>query len=149
MSFGSPTPVEIAVQGVSLQNDYAYAQKVQAQLAKLTFLRDLNSRRRTTIPRSISISIASAAGQFGLTMADVVHSVMPATSSSRFTDPNYWRDPNSGNAFQIQVEVPQNQMQSVEQVGDLPVMPAGSPKPLLDDVASLQHGHHARRDRSL
>ena len=44
MSFGSPTPVEIAVQGVSLQNDYAYAQKVQAQLAKLSFLRDLAIR---------------------------------------------------------------------------------------------------------
>ena len=47
-------------------------------------------------------------------MADVVRSVVPATSSSRFTDPNYWRDPNSGNAFQIQVELPQNQMQSVD-----------------------------------
>ena len=50
-------------------------------------------------------------------MADVVHSVVPATSSSRFTDPNYWRDPNSGNAFQIQVELPQNQMQSVDAGG--------------------------------
>ena len=58
-------------------------------------------------------------------MADVVRSVVPATSSSRFTDPNYWRDPNSGNAFQIQVELPQNRMQSVEQVGDLPVMQGG------------------------
>ena len=45
-----------------------------------------------------------------------------------------------GNAFQIQVELPQNQMQSVEQVGGIPVMPAGSPKPLLDDIASLKPG---------
>ena len=51
-------------------------------------------------------------------MADVVRSVVPATSSSRFTQPNYWRDPNSGNAFQIQVELPQNRMQSVEDVGE-------------------------------
>ncbi|MGO4880989.1 MAG: efflux RND transporter permease subunit [Bryobacteraceae bacterium] len=140
MSFGSPTPVEIAVQGVSLPNDYAYAQKVQAQLAKQTFLRDLEFAQENNYP-TLDINIdRERSGQFGLTMADVVHSVIPATSSSRFTDPNYWRDPNSGNAFQIQVEVPQNQMQSVEQVGDLPVMPAGSPKPLLDDVASLRTG---------
>jgi hypothetical protein len=45
--------------------------------------------------------------------------VVPATSSSRFTDPNYWRDPNSGNAFQIQVELPQNRMQSVAAVGEV------------------------------
>ena len=41
MSFGSPTPIEVAVQGISLQDDYSYAKKVQTQLAKLDFLRDL------------------------------------------------------------------------------------------------------------
>ena len=140
MSFGSPTPVEIAVQGVSLQNDYAYAQKVQAKLADLHFLRDLQFAQENNYP-TLDITIdRERSGQFGLTMADVVHSVVPATSSSRFTDPNYWRDPNTGNAFQIQVELPQNQMQSIAQVGAIPVMPAGAPKPLLEDIASLKPG---------
>jgi multidrug efflux pump subunit AcrB len=140
MSFGSPTPIEVAVQGINLQNDYAFGQKVQAQLAKLRFLRDLQFSQENNYP-TLDIDIdRDRTGQFGLTMADVVHSVVPATSSSRFTDPNYWRDPNSGNAFQIQVELPQNRIQSVEQVGNIPVMPAGRPKPLLDDIASLKPG---------
>jgi multidrug efflux pump subunit AcrB len=140
MSFGSPTPIEIAVQGVNLQNDYVYAQKVQAQLAKIDFLRDLQFAQENNYP-TLDIGIdRERAGQFGLTMSDVVRSVVPATSSSRFTDPNYWRDPNTGNAFQIQVELPQNQMQSVAQVGAIPVMLAGSAKPLLDDIASLKPG---------
>ena len=50
MSFGSPTPIEVAVQGVSLQDDYAYAQKVQAQLAKLSFLRDLQFAQEKNLP---------------------------------------------------------------------------------------------------
>ena len=138
MSFGSPTPIEIAVQGVNLQDDYKYAQKVQACLGKLDFLRDLQFSQEMNYP-TLDINIdRNRTGQFGLTMADVVHSVVPATSSSRFTDPNYWRDPNSGNAFQIQVELPQNQVQSYEQVGGVPVMLAGNPKPLLDDIASLK-----------
>jgi multidrug efflux pump subunit AcrB len=138
MSFGSPTPVEIAVQGINLQDDYAHAQKIRERLGHLDFLRDLQFAQEMNYP-TLDINIdRNRTGQFGLTMADVVHSVVPATSSSRFTDPNYWRDPNSGNAFQIQVELPQNQMQSVEQVGAVPVMPAGSPKPLLDDIASLR-----------
>ena len=41
MSFGSPTPIEVAVQGPSLADDYGYAQKIQSQLAKLSFIRDL------------------------------------------------------------------------------------------------------------
>jgi multidrug efflux pump subunit AcrB len=138
MSFGSPTPIEVAVQGINLEDDYAYAQKVRECLGRLSFLRDLQFSQEMNYP-TLDINIdRNRTGQFGLTMADVVHSVVPATSSSRFTDPNYWRDPNSGNAFQIQVELPQDQIQSVEQVGDVPVMPAGSPKPLLDDIATLK-----------
>jgi multidrug efflux pump subunit AcrB len=138
MSFGSPTPVEVAVQGTNLQDDYAYAQKVRVSLSKLDFLRDLKFSQEMNYP-TLDINVdRNRTGQFGLTMADVVHSVVPATSSSRFTDPNYWRDPNSGNAFQIQVELPQNQVQSVEEVGNVPVMVIGNPKPLLDDIASLK-----------
>jgi multidrug efflux pump subunit AcrB len=140
LSFGSPTPIEVAVQGVSLQNDYSYAQKVQGEFSRLGFLRDLQFAQEINYP-TLEIAIdRERTGQFGLTMADVVHSVVPATSSSRFTDPNYWRDPNTGNAFQLQVQLPQNQIQSVEQVGGIPVMPAGSVKPLLDEVASLKAG---------
>jgi multidrug efflux pump subunit AcrB len=140
MSFGSPTPIEVAVQGISLQDDYAYAQKVQGQMAKLSFLRDLQFAQEQNFP-TLDITIdRERAGQFGLTMADVARSVVPATSSSRFTDPNYWRDPASGNAFQIQVELPQNRIQSVEQVGNLPVMKGGQSEPRLTAIAGLKLG---------
>jgi multidrug efflux pump subunit AcrB len=140
MSFGSPTPVEVAVQGANLANDYAYAQKVRAQLAELGFLRDLQFAQEYNYP-TLDINVdRDRAGQFGLTMSDVVRSVVPATSSSRFTEPNYWRDPNSGNAFQIQVELPQNRMQSVESVGALPIMRAGARDTELRDVARMSLG---------
>ncbi len=140
MSFGSPTPIEVAVQGINLQANYAYAGKLRTRLSGLNFLRDLQFAQVPDYP-TLDINIErDRAGQFGLTMADVVHSVVPATSSSRFTNPNYWRDPNTGNAFQIQVQLPQNQVQSIEQVADLPVMQRGSSKPLLDDIASLKTG---------
>jgi multidrug efflux pump subunit AcrB len=140
MSFGSPTPVEVAVQGISLQDDYAYAQKVHAQLAKLTFLRDLQFAQEMNYP-TMDINIdRDRAGQFGLTMADVTRSVVPATSSSRFTQPNYWRDPASGNAFQIQVQLPQNRMQGAEEVGNIPVTQNGRSDVRLTDVAALKLG---------
>src|SRR5207244_3010746 len=121
MSFGSPTPVEVAVQGASLQDDYGFAQQVQTQLAKLGFLRDLEYAQEAGFP-TLDITVdRERAGQFGLTMADVIRSVVPATSSSRFTQPNYWRDPASGNAFQIQVQLPQNRMQRIDALADLPV----------------------------
>jgi multidrug efflux pump subunit AcrB len=139
MSFGSPTPVEVAIQGASLADDYAFAQKVRDQLGKLDFLRGVQFAQAGDFP-TLDINIdRERAGQFGLTMADVVRSVVPATSSSRFTQPNYWRDPNSGNAFQIQVELPQNRMQSLEDVGNVPVTQARS-ETRLSDIATLKPG---------
>jgi len=66
--------------------------------------------------------------------------VIPATSSSRFTDPNYWRDPVSGNAFQIQVQLPQNRMQGLDEVGELPLMRDGRSQTQLTDLADMKLG---------
>ena len=140
MSFGSPTPVEIAVMGVNLEDNFTYAQKLRAGIARLDYLRDLRYAQELHYP-TLDINVdRDRAGQFGLTMWDVVQSVVPATSSSRFTAPNYWRDPVSGNGFQIQVQLPPNRIQSVEQIGELPVMADGRPVPQLTDVAALQTG---------
>jgi multidrug efflux pump subunit AcrB len=140
MSFGSPTPIEIAVQGISLPDDLAFATKIRAQLQKLDFLRDLQFAQEVNYP-TLDINVdRERAGQFGLTMADVVHSVVPATSSSRFTDPNYWRDPVSGNGFQIQVQLPQNRNQSVEAIGSIPVMKGTRKDTQLSDVAAMKLG---------
>ena len=140
MSFGSPTPIEVAVLGSDLQDVYAYAQKVHAQLARLPFLRDLQFAQEINYP-TLDITInRERAGQFGLTMSDVARSVVPATSSSRFTQPNYWRDPNSGNAFQIQVQLPQSRMQGIDELGDIPVMQNGRTETRLTDIATLKTG---------
>ena len=140
MGFGSPTPVEVAVTGTNLQNDYAFAQKLHQQISKLSFLRDLQFAQELNYP-TMDINIdRERAGQFGLTMADVVRSVVPATSSSRFTQPNYWVDANAGQAFQIQVQLPQNRVQSIDSLASLPVMKNGQQDTELMNIATLKPG---------
>jgi multidrug efflux pump subunit AcrB len=140
MSFSSTTPIEVAVLGANLPQVYQYAQKIQAQIAPLPFLRDVQFAQEINYP-TLDIQIdRDRAGQFGLTMADVVRSVVPATSSSRFTQPNYWRDPASGNAFQIQVQLPQNRLQEIDELGAVPVMQNGRSETRLTDIAALKPG---------
>mgnify|MGYP002381587761 CR=1 FL=1 len=140
MSFGSPTPIEVAVQGPNMASNRAFADKVHARLARMTDLRDLQYAQPLDYP-TIDVNVdRERAGQFGLTAAGVAKSLVAATSSSRFIEPNYWRDPASGNGFQIQVEIPQNRMQTLEAVSDLPVMENGEPRPLLGDVAQVKYG---------
>ncbi|WP_263409029.1 efflux RND transporter permease subunit [Terriglobus tenax] len=140
MSFGSPTPVQIDVQGVDLDKDYAYLAKVEAELHTLDFLRDISVVQAQSYP-IVDVTVnRDSAGQFGLTMADVSNSLVPATGSSRFIAPNYWRDPKNGNAFQIQVQLPSNRVQGVDALSTLPLMRDGQTQPQLDQVAKLQYG---------
>jgi multidrug efflux pump subunit AcrB len=140
MSFGSPTPVQIDVQGVDLDQDYVYLARVEAALHKLDFLRDISVVQSQAYP-IVDVNVdRDYAGQFGLTMADVSNSLVPATGSSRFIAPNYWRDPRTGNAFQIQVQLPPNRMQGLGALSVLPVMRDGQSQPLLGQVAKLQYG---------
>jgi multidrug efflux pump subunit AcrB len=137
MSFGSNTPIEVAVQGPNIAQNRGHAEKVRAELAQLPFLRDLQYAQPLDYP-TLQIDIdRNRAGQFGMTAAGVARSLVAATSSSRFVDPNFWRDPNSGNAFQIQVEVPQHEMSSIEDIQALPITSNDS-RALLGDVAAVK-----------
>jgi multidrug efflux pump subunit AcrB len=140
MSFGSPTPVQIDVQGVNLEQNYAHLAKIETELHKLSFLRDVSIVQPQKFP-TVEVNIdRQYAGQFGLTMADVTNSMVAATGSSRFTSPNYWRDPQTGNAFQIQVQLPASRAQGLPALSSLPLMRDGFSQPQLDQVASLQYG---------
>ncbi len=59
MSFGSPTPVEVAVSGRKMEDNRAYAAKVFDQLARVKSLRDLQIAQRWTIQRSMCAWTAS------------------------------------------------------------------------------------------
>ena len=140
MSFGSPTPIEVAVQGAPLPAVRAHAEKIRVELGRIPNLRDIQFVQPSDYP-TLEINIdRDRAGQFGLTMSNVARSLMPATSSSRFLDANYWRDPVSGNGFQIQVEIPQHKIGSIQDLEELPVMNNGQSRPLLGDVASFKQG---------
>src|SRR5438552_6131463 len=139
MSFGSPTPIEVAVQGPSLVENRKFAEKIKGELSRISSLRDLQYGQPFDYP-TVQVAVdRRRAGQFNLTMADVAKSLVTATSSSRFVEPNYWRDPVSGNGFQIQVEIPQHRVKSMDDLRQLRLSSDG-PQALLGDVADVRYG---------
>lgn len=76
----------------------------------------------------------------GVDMTEVSRSLVASTSSSRFIVPNYWADPNSGIAYQIQVQVPQAEMSSVEALENVPVAFHDGQPILLRNLAKITPG---------
>jgi multidrug efflux pump subunit AcrB len=140
MNFGAPTPVEINISGPDLGADRGFAEKVRAELGKIRALRDLQYDEPLDYP-SMDINVdRERAGQLGVTAAGVGRSFLAATSSSRFVVPNYWADPKSGVGYQIQVQVPQAEMTSIQDLEHVPVTLGSSAHPLLGDVAQVTYG---------
>jgi len=140
MNFGAPTPVEVAVIGPDLAASRTYTDRLRTELNTIPDLRDLKYELPLDYP-SVEVKIdRRLAGQLGVTANQVARSLSEATYSSRFTTPNYWADPNTGIAYQVQVEYPQPQITSLQDVQNIPVMPGQSPHPLLGDVATVDDG---------
>lgn len=135
MSLGSTNPIEVAVLGKNLESSLDIAEKLKSNLNGVTFFRDVQITTPLDYP-GIKVDIDRVkAGQLGITVDEIARSMVTATSSSRFTTPNYWRDPNSGVAYQVQVEYPQYQMDRPEDIEMVPVVNDKDRKVYLRDVA--------------
>lgn len=149
MSFGSPTPIEIAVSGPNFDESRQYAQNLRNELSQISSLRDLQFGQSLDYP-TIQVDVdREKAGMVGLTPLDISKALVTATSSSRFVVPNYWADPKSGVAYQVQVEIPRpllrtpdgvQTMDSADSLSRLPLAQTDQGMVLVRDVASLTPG---------
>lgn len=137
MSFGSSTPIEVAVSGPALADDRDHAEKIRAALGGIPALRDLQYGQSLDYP-TIAVAIdRERAGMTGVSAQDVARSLVAATSSSRFTEPNYWADPKTGISYQVQVQIPTKRMDSLEEIRNLNVTKGGENPVLLRSVANV------------
>jgi multidrug efflux pump subunit AcrB len=140
LNFGTPSVVEVAVTGPQYNDVLGYAGRVQQELTKITELRDVGYEEPLHYP-SININVNRVlAGQLGVTADQVGQAVVSATASSRFVAPDFWRDPNSGVSYQVQVQVPQARMTSMKDIETIPVGSATGAHPLVTEVASVRAG---------
>jgi len=140
MSFGAPTPIEIAVSGPNLLASREYAEKIREQLTHISALRDIHFGQALDYP-TLDVAInRERAGLMGVKTADTTRSLVAATTSSRFTVPNYWADPNSGVSYQLQVQVPQEKLGSLEDLKNVPVGNKEGKSILLRNIAKVTDG---------
>ncbi|MCB1225780.1 MAG: efflux RND transporter permease subunit [Verrucomicrobiales bacterium] len=140
MSFGSPTPLEIAVSGPSLPDSKAHAERILEKLRELPFLRDAQIAQTLDAP-SLKVTIdRERAGLLGVNVEDVTRSLVAATTSSKFTTPVYWADPKTGISFNIAVQIPEEQTRTLEDLGNIPVKSQDGGTVLMRNVAQIEPG---------
>lgn len=143
MSFGSPTPLEIAVRGANLAESRDYMLALQEELKRIPALRDIQIAQSLEYP-TVNVVIDREKASFtGTTASQIARSVVAATSSTRFVAQNYWPDPKTGIGYQVQVEIPQPVMTQPADLEAIPINHRDGQSVLLRDVARVQPGKMA------
>ena len=106
MSFGSPTPIAVRLIGTDLDDVRAHAEKIAGKMKRIHFLRDVQFEQTLDYP-TIEVDIdREKAGLSDVTVEDVRKALIMATSSTRFTNLNYWVDVSTGFDYLVQVQIP-------------------------------------------
>ena len=137
LSQGSPTPIEVRVASRNKKQNEAYARKVIARLKEIPYLRDVQLGQSVKYP-ALNITVDRVrAAQLGVDMTDVSRSLIASTSSSRYTEKNVWLDEKAGLSYSVQIQVPENKMTHVSDIGQIPLL-RNTTRPILSDVATIE-----------
>jgi multidrug efflux pump subunit AcrB len=139
LSQGSPTPIEVALTGKNKKQNQEFAAKIVDKLNNINYLRDVQIAQSFKYP-AINIDIDRVrAAELGVGIADISRTLTASTSSSRLTEKNVWLDPKIGLSYQVQVEVPEYKMASLNDIREIPVL-GNQPRPVIGDIATVQEG---------
>jgi len=122
MNLGSPTPISVRIAGHDLTACKLFGGKVLKEMQKIPELRDLEWGQALDYPACHIMIDRELAGQLGVTAKEIGMSLQPAYFSSRFVHLSLWRDPESGFSYQLQVQVPQDQITSKADIEHFPTM---------------------------
>ena len=134
---GSPTPVEVRISSRNKKQNETYANKVIDKLKEIRYMRDVQLVQSTKYP-SISVDVdRTRLAQLNVDMTDVTRSLVASTSSSRYTEKNVWIDEKAGLMYAVQVQIPENRMNSIDQIAEIPLR-KNAARPVLGDVATIR-----------
>ena len=121
MSFGSLAPIAVQVVGTDLGQVRKHAEKIAAGMKKIPFLRDVDFEQTLDYP-TVEVDIdREKAGLSGVSVEDVGKALVMATSSTRFSNLNYWVDVKTGFDYLVEVLVPTTRMTKAAEIETLPI----------------------------
>jgi multidrug efflux pump subunit AcrB len=137
MSQGASTPIEVRVAGKDMGQIENYANKVVDKMKQVSYLRDVQIVQPLKMPVVAITLDRLKVAQFGLNVSDIGRSVTASTSSSRFTEKNQWLDEKAAYTYQVQVQIPEYVMNTMDELKEIPLL-KGQSAPTLADVADFK-----------
>jgi multidrug efflux pump subunit AcrB len=141
LNFGAPAPIDLQVRGNDLAADYAFADKLLAQIRHVPGVADARIQQSARQP-TIDVNMDRTRGRYtGVTAADVTNSLVVNLASSSQVAPTYWLNEKNGVTYPIALQTPQYQIDSLPALQNLPINATGMPTTILGGIADIRRTH--------
>ena len=139
LNFGLPAPIDVQIEGADLAGNRKVADTILSQMKRVPGLTDLRIQQPDDYP-VLNIAVdRTKASQGGYTERDVGGSVLNILSGSTQLTPQFYLNPKNGVTYNIVAETPQYDIQSLNDLRNIPITAAAAKRPeILADVATLE-----------
>ncbi len=126
LNFGIPSAIDVQIVGNNYAGNQQLAAKLVSKVAAVRGASDVHIHQRLDRP-AIALTMDRTRMQaMGLTPADLAQNVLLPLSGSSQTSPNFWLNPNNNINYSIQVQAPQSNISSMDELLRLPVGPSNA-----------------------
>jgi multidrug efflux pump subunit AcrB len=141
LNFGLPAPIDIQIDGTDDVNNRKVAAQMLDELRRVPGLVDIRLQQPDDSP-VLNVAVdRTKALQGGYTQRDVGTSALNILSGSTQLTPQFFLSPKNGVTYNIVAQTPQYQIQSIQDLQNIPVIsPTAKTPEILADVASITRG---------
>ncbi|HVE06863.1 MAG TPA: efflux RND transporter permease subunit [Paraburkholderia sp.] len=126
LNFGLPAPIDIQIAGRGQEANYEYAQQLAARLQRIPGAADVHIQQAFNEPTLKIAASRSFASGIDLTEADIADNTLATLSGSGQTAPTYWLDTANGVSHLVNLQTPQNQLTSMNDLETIPIDGSGA-----------------------
>jgi len=121
LNFGLPAPIDVQVSGRGQAANMVYAQQLAARIREIPGAADVNIEQAFNEPTIKVAADRSLASGMNLSEANIANNTLATLSGSGQTAPTYWLDTTTGVSHLVNMQTPQDQLTSMNDLETIPV----------------------------
>lgn len=121
LNFGLPSPINIQVEGNSLEVGQEIAQEIQRIVESVPGTTDVRIKQKLDYPQLTLDIDRNKSAMLGLNTEEIVKNIVTSLNSSVNFDPAFWIDENNGNHYFVGAQYREEDITSLDTLLDIPL----------------------------
>ncbi|MBY4865229.1 AcrB/AcrD/AcrF family protein [Burkholderia sp. Bp9017] len=141
LNFGQPAAIDVQVLGNDLASNMAIASSLMKKIRQIPGAVDVHVLQRNDGPTLLADMDRTRMQQLNLSAQNVAQNMLISLSGSSQTTPSFWINPRTGVQYPLQIQTPQYNIASVDDLLGTPVSAsgrAGTPLQLLGNLVQIR-----------